>query len=100
MPTLDMAIVHHLTESEARQRVMGLFGEIKTQYADMITDLHEKWDGNQGQFSFSVMDMAVSGTLLVKPSEVTLSCALPLAAWPFKGKIESSIRKRAESLLA
>jgi len=41
----------------------------------------------------------VSGTLTVKTSQVEISGNLPFAAILFKGKIESTIKDRAETLL-
>ena len=42
----------------------------------------------------------VSGTLIVKPSEVEISGDLPFAAMLFKGKIESGIHDQLKKLLA
>lgn len=100
MAKLNMAVSHRLRQDEAITRVRTLLGEVKNEFADRITDLHEEWNGNTGKFSFSAMGFSVSGTLTVKPSEVELSGNLPLAASLFKGKIESAIRERAETLLA
>lgn len=100
MAKLNMAVSHRLAQDEAVTRVKTLLGEVKKQFADKITDLHEEWDGNTGKFSFSAMGFSVSGTLTVKSSEVELSGNLPFAASFFKGKIESTIRERAETLLA
>ena len=100
MPKLNMTITHHLTQDEALKRIKTLLGEVKNQFADKISELNEKWNGNTGNFSFSAMGFSVSGTLIVSPSEVKLSGNLPFAANFFKGKIESTIRERAEILLA
>jgi hypothetical protein len=95
-----MSVSHRLSQDEALKRIQSLFGEVKTQFADKISNLHEEWNGSSGNFSFSAMGFSVSGTLAVRPSEVELSGDLPLAAAFFKGKIEATIRGRAEALLA
>ncbi len=100
MPKLDMTIPHHLSQDEALKRIKGLLGEVKTGFAAKISDLREEWNGNSGKFSFSAMGFSVSGTLIVKSSEMELSGNLPFAATFFKGKIESTIRERAEELFA
>lgn len=100
MPRLNMSVSHRLSQDEALKRTQSLFGEVKTQFADKISNLHEEWNGSSGNFSFSAMGFSVSGTLTVKPSEVELSGDLPLAAAFLKGKIEATIRERAETLLA
>jgi hypothetical protein len=100
MPKLDMTVPHRLSQDKALRRIQGLLGEVKTQFADKISNLHEEWNGSSGNFSFSAMGFSVSGTLAVRPSEVELSGDLPLAAAFLKGKIEATIRERAETLLA
>ena len=100
MPKLYMTITHHLSQDEALKRIKGLLGDVKTQFADKISDLRERWNGNAGGFSFSAKGLSVSGTLTVKPSEVELFGDLPFAATFFRGKIESTIRERAGRLLA
>lgn len=100
MARLNMTVSHHLEQDEAVRRIKTLLNEVQNQYADKVSDLREEWNGNTGTFSFSAMGFSVSGTLTVNPSEVELSGILPFAAAFFKGKIESTIRERAETLLA
>ena len=95
-----MNIPHQLTQDEALKRIHIHFEEIKNEFADKISNLQEEWKEYTGTFSFSFMGFSVSGTMSVNPSEVTLSSSLPLAATFLKGKIESTIRERAETLLA
>jgi len=100
MPKMTIVVPHELTQDEAMGRIKGLLGEVKTDYGDKVTDLRESWSGNRGEFAFKAMGFSVSGTLDVKPGEVALNGSLPLAATPFKSKIESTIRTRATQLLA
>ena len=100
MAKLNMLISHKLSQDEALRRIKTLLGEVKNQFADKVSELCEEWNGNTGNFSFSAMGFFVSGILTVKTSEVELSGTLPFAASFFKGKIESTIRERAEKLLA
>ncbi len=100
MAKLNMSVPHKLSQDEALRRIKNLLGEVKNQFADEISDLREEWNGNMGKFSFSAMGFSMSGTLTVNPSEVELSGNLPFAATFFKGKITSTIRERAETLLA
>ncbi|MBI2033481.1 MAG: polyhydroxyalkanoic acid system family protein [Candidatus Liptonbacteria bacterium] len=95
-----MTIPHRLSQDEALRRIKGLLGEVKTEFAYKISNLCEEWNGSRGKFSFSAIGFSVSGTLTVKPSEVELVGRLPFAANFFRGKIEETIRERAEKLLA
>lgn len=100
MPKLNMTVSHQLPQDEALRRIKSLLREVKTQFADKISNLNEQWDGNAGRFSFSAIGFSISGTLTVRDDEVELSGNLPFAAMFFKGTIESTIREKAEALLA
>lgn len=100
MPSMTIVIPHSLTQDEAMGRIKNLLAEVKNDYGNTVTDLQERWTEEGGEFSFRAMGLAVSGTLAVTPSEVQLKGSYPLAATPFKGKIEATIRSRAAALLA
>ena len=100
MPKINLTVSHRLSQEEALKRVQGLLEDLRSQYSDQISDLREQWSNNICRFSFSAMGSSVSGTLTVTPSSVELSGDLPWAASLFKGKIESAIKKQAETLLA
>jgi hypothetical protein len=100
MANFQMSVQHKLTQEEAMNRIKNLLSEVKNQYAGSIDKLHEEWNGNSNTFNFTAMGFSVSGVLTVLPSEITLACDLPFAASLFKGKIESAIRDKAETLLA
>ena len=99
MPKIQMAISHSLGKQEALKQVKSLLGRLKAEHGDQIQHLEEKWSGNAGTFSFSAMGFSVSGYLTVEHRQVTLKGKLPLAALPFKGKIERTIREEANKLL-
>jgi len=100
MPGMTIVVPHQLTQDEAIVRIKRLLGEVKNDYGDKVTDLRETWHDTGGEFAFKAMGFNISGRLQVKPSEVELKGNLPLAALPFKSKIESTIRERATQLLA
>ena len=100
MANFQMSVQHKLTQEEAMNRIKNLLSEVKSQYAGSIDKLHEEWNGNSNTFNFTAIGFSVSGVLTVLPAEITLACDLPFAASLFKGKIESAIRDKAESLLA
>ena len=100
MANFKMSVPHNLTQEEAINRIKTLLGDVKTQYAGNIDKLEESWNGNSNTFSVTAMGFSVSGVLTVLPGEIALAGDLPFAARLFKGKIESIIREKAESLLA
>jgi Putative polyhydroxyalkanoic acid system protein (PHA_gran_rgn) len=100
MPGMTIEVPHSLGNEEAKRRIEGLLGDVKREFGDRITDLEEKWTGDQATFSFRAMGFGVSGTLAIEPSLVRLSGKLPMAALPFRGRIEQVIRERATALLS
>lgn len=99
MPKMSMTIPHQLGEQEALSRIKGMLGDAKQQYGNQITDLHEQWNGNAGEFSLKAMGFSLAGTLRVDADKVAIDGDLPWAAKPFQGTIEATIRERAERLL-
>lgn len=100
MSKMKVSVPHNLGEGEAVKRVSGLITELKNQFGSQVSDVRESWDGNRGIFSFRAMGMSVDGELSVLPSKVEVEGNLPLAALPFKGTIESTIRNKLENLLS
>jgi hypothetical protein len=100
MPALNISVPHSLKAEEAVQRIQKLVSGVKTKFADKVSDVKEKWTGNNGEFSFKAMGFDISGTVEVDQKEVRIHSNLPFAAMMFKSRIESTIREKAEELLA
>ena len=100
MPKMQVVVPHALGQEEALGRVKGLLADLQRQYGGQISGLREEWTGGRGEFSFKAMGFNVAGTLEVRPGEVELNGDLPFAAMPFKGRIEETVRREAERLLA
>ena len=99
MPRIKVEIEYFINQEIALERIKGLLGKLKSDYAEMITDMNEQWTGNKAGFSFKVMGMKVKGNLTINPSMVLIDGDLPLAAFPFKSTIEDKIREEAVKLL-
>lgn len=100
MSSINMMILHNLTQEEATRRAKSLLGSVKSQFAGKISDLKEEWNGSVATFSLLAMGKSVSGRLAVESSFVDISIDLPFDAILFKGEIEAKIRERIETLLA
>lgn len=100
MPKMSITVPHQLGQAEALNRIQQLAGQLKTQYGNEISDLHEQWNGPDGQFSFKAMGFNVAGDIHVGNNSVDISGDLPMMAIPFKGQIEQRIQERAAALLA
>jgi len=100
MPKSTVSIDHSLGEQEALERIKGMLSQVKENYGSQVSDLEEHWTDNGGSFSFKAMGFKISGDLTVTDSKVMIDAEFPWAAKPFQGTIETTIRERAERLLA
>jgi len=100
VPRMTVTVTHHLSQEDALKRVQDLLQNLKSDLGDKITGLRESWSGNACEFSFNAAGLRISGTLNVTSDHARVEGKLPFAAGLFKSKIESTIRDRAEKLLA
>ncbi|MBL7698194.1 MAG: polyhydroxyalkanoic acid system family protein [Chitinophagaceae bacterium] len=100
MPNIEMSIPHSLGQQEALDRIQKLLGNVQDRFSGQLKDVQQNWNGNEGSFSFSVMNMPVSGKLTVNNGDVALDGKLPLAASLFQGKIKEVIMEEAKKVLS
>lgn len=100
MSKMKVSVPHNLTIDDAKQRLENFVGILKQEYGSNLDDIREDWQGNRGTFSFKAMGMSVEGNVFVEPKEVFIEGDLPMAALPFKGKIESTIKDQLKTLLS
>ena len=100
MAKMDITIPHELPQQEALTRIQGLLKKLQEEQKDTIKDVSEKWNGNEGEFSFSAKGFDLSGNLKVEEKSVTINGQLPFALSFFKGMISDVIKKKASELLA
>jgi hypothetical protein len=100
VPKSTVTVQHELGKDEALNRIKGILGQAKEQYGDKISDLQENWNDQGGTFTFRAMGFKIGGSLLVTDTDVQITGDFPFAALPFKGTIETTLRERAERLLA
>lgn len=94
-----MNIPHSLGREEAMNRIRQLLENVQQRFAGQVSDIRQDWSDNEGTFSFSVMNMPVSGKLTVNNNDVALDGKLPLAASLFQGKIKAVIMEEARKVL-
>jgi hypothetical protein len=100
MPKINLSLPHNLGAEEAKRRVVHLVGETRVKFSHMISDVEESWNGNVETFRFRVMGMAVTGTIEAQAAAVAIQMQIPLAALPFKSRVEADLLKHAKELLA
>jgi hypothetical protein len=99
MSKLSLNIPHAQTQEEALSRIKQLLGRLQEEQKGTITDVHENWNGPNGNFSFSAKGFKIAGSIQVKDKEVLLESDLPFAVSLFKGQIASIITEKANTLL-
>lgn len=100
MSKLKISVPHQLDREEAKERLENFINILKEEFGGNVQNLQENWNDYSGAFSFKAMGFAVEGDIHIEPNSVTLEGSLPMAAIPFKGKIESTVRERLQVLLS
>ena len=100
MAKLDITIPHELPAQEALTRIQGLLQKLQQEQKETIRDVSEKWNGNEGEFSFSAKGFDLSGRIRVEENFVSINGQLPFALSFFKGMISQVIKEKAGELLA
>ena|SRR5881396_3289251 len=100
MARFNIVVSHGLPQDDALRRVRGEIENLKRQYGDRISNLWDNWDNNTYAFEGVAKGFAISGVMMVKPSQIEIAGNLPWLVLPFKGRIETAIRERLSTLLA
>lgn len=92
---------HGLGIEEVYTRINNLLPSLEEKYKDLIQNSMSVWDENHERmdFSFEAYGFKISGNVQLYNDKIIFEGKLPLAAWPFKGKIENRIKENLESLL-
>lgn len=100
MSALKLNIPHKLAKEEAIARIKNLLGNLKEEHKDNFSNLKEKWEGGNANFSFTAKGFDLAGNIIVNDSNVEINSKLPFAVSLFKGMIEEMITRQAKALLA
>src|SRR5258707_7665426 len=97
MPTVS--VPHHLDKEEAKRRVSGLLPGLRTEFAGMLSDLQERWEGDVLHFGFKARGLSITGSATVQPSAVALGYSLPLLAPPPTGPVRAGVPEGVGAVL-
>jgi putative polyhydroxyalkanoate system protein len=100
MASYNVTVPHKLDQAEARRRVESFLDNVRREYADDISDVSGAWQGDDLAFSFKAKGLPIKGSLAVASDAVNVTGPLPMLAAMFRGRIEQTIRKELEKLLA
>ena len=99
MPKFDLSVPHTLGREEALTRLQGFSDKLQEKYADQISDLEQRWEGDRFEFGFKTFGIKVACALTVEDDKVLVAGDLPMTAAMFKGKITSVIEEQIRRLL-
>jgi len=100
MPTFSTEVPHQLGTAQAAERLRKFIEQTQVQYQDLLSDLQGQWLGNVLTFAFKAYGFKINGTLTVDDTAARLTGNLPLAAVPFRGKVEQVIQRELQRELA
>lgn len=93
VPSSKVTVQLQLGKADALNRIKSVLS------SSDISELQENWYDDGGSFSGKIMGMDVSGSIEVTDTEVEIDITYPMAARPFKGRIESTLQEKAEAVL-
>lgn len=100
MPGFATEVAHGLGKDEALQRLKTFVEQMRQQYGPEVAAIHGQWNDNVLDFSLNTFGLTITGNLTVGDALARVAGQLPLAAMPFRGKIERSIADELQKALA
>ena len=100
MPAFSTEIAHNLGRAEATTRLRGFVDQARERFGQQVSAMDGSWNDSVLDFSLTAMGMTITGTLAVEESLARVAGKLPLAALPFRGKIEQSIAEEIRKELS
>lgn len=96
---LTITIPHSLGRAAARKRVEDGIAQLRSTYAGQFTALEENWTEDRLDFSLSVLKQAISGSVEVADSTVTVSVVLPIFLAMLAEKVKAVVQQRGQVML-
>jgi hypothetical protein len=100
MPQFNSEVAHQLGKQQATERLKRFIDNLRQQYAQQVSDIQGQWLDNTLNFSLTTYGFSIDGILDVLDDRAVVQGNLPLAALPFRGKIEQSITNELKRELA
>ncbi len=101
MPNLTKNYPHALGKEEAARRLKERIASEKINKANVASVSKEVWnDPYNLDFSMTIFNYRVDGTLKVEESEIIVNLNLPFVAMMVKGMIEAQMQQQMDAMLA
>ena len=99
MPKFSVTVPHNLPHEEVVSRLEQFEHILRQKFKDAVSDLEQKWEGDDVAFRFKSFGMTIAGKIKIHDKDLTVDGDLPFSAMMFKGKIESAIREQLDRLM-
>jgi hypothetical protein len=100
MSSFRTEVRHQLGKEKAAERLKTFLDQVAEHYKDQVSHLDGQWNDNRLTFELTTYGFNISGAVTVEEEVVVLEGRLPLAALPFRGKIEQTIASELERELS
>ena len=101
MAMISKTFKHTLGQKEAVRRIRERISSERVNKANIANVTKEIWnDNNNLEFSMTVFNYRVDGSLSIEEELVTLNLRLPMGAMVFKGMIENQISQQMSIMLS
>lgn len=100
MPGFSAEVSHTLGQAAATDRLKDFVQDAQQRFGEHVTEMDGSWNENVLDFWLSTFGMKITGTITVDESTVRVAGQLPLAAMPFRGKVEQTIAAELEQALS
>ena len=99
MPKFSVKVPHALAREDVVDRLTRFVEILREKFKDSVSELDQKWEGEDVAFRFKSFGMAITGKIKIEENQLVVDGDLPFSAMMFKGNIESAIREQLERLM-
>ena len=96
---LVVTVPHRYSKEEARARIEGGLGQIRSQLSSFASSVEDRWNGDRLDFRLKVMGQSVTGAIEPLDQEVRIEVHLPGVLGWLGQKLGGRIRQSASLLL-
>jgi hypothetical protein len=100
MPSFSAEVPHTLGQAEATDRLKNFVQDAQQRFEEHVSEMDGSWNDNVLDFSLSTFGMKIAGTMTVDDSAARVAGQLPLAAMPFRGRIQQMIAAELQQALS
>ncbi|WP_372786168.1 polyhydroxyalkanoic acid system family protein [Phenylobacterium sp.] len=97
---ITIVIPHQLGRPEARRRIEEGFADLSRHLGGSVGALDKHWEGDRLSFSLTSLGQSISGYVAVADALVTVEVLLPGFLAMIAGKVQGTLQKEGQLLLA